>query len=263
MDSSTRFLSLATSYPELMAGVILLLGIIVALVARSLTERGLLVLNGLLTRFGPDGGMLLSERFIRVMKAVVFWTLAAFGALIALHTFGTGRVFAWLDVPLGLLPRILVGLLIIATGYILGLVARNLLSHMPGPAGASVAVPRLIQGAILVIALMTGLQHMGLDVSFIGQLLILLVGAGIGGLALAFALGARQYVANLVAQSIVARHSPGDRIRIKDIEGVVIEVHRTGVDLSTDDGVVTVPAALFAEHPVLRRTQSGGTEHEA
>jgi small-conductance mechanosensitive channel len=107
---------------------------------------------------------------------------------------------------------------------------------------------------------MTGLQHMGLDVSFIGQLLILVLGAGIGGLALAFALGARRHVANLVAHAMVARYRPGDRIRIGDIEGVVIEVHRVGVDLVTDEGVVTVPAALFADRPVLRRTPTTGQD---
>lgn len=254
MDSSARFTSVATAYPEVMAVIVLVLGLVIAFAARSLTERGMVTINRLLARFTMERDGLLSDRVIAILVSLVFWLLLGLALALALRTLGTGRLFTWLDLPLSYLPRILVGLFIIGAGHILGVLARQLLARLRGARDRSNLLPRLTQAAILVIALMTGLQHMGLDVSFIGQLLILLVGAGIGGLALAFALGARRYVANLIAHSTAARYNPGDYIRIGDMEGTIIEIHRTGVDLVTNEGVVTVPAALFAEQPVLRRT---------
>ena len=259
MNSSEVLSSIAVGYPELSALVILLLGLLLARVARTLAERGLLLLNRVLARFTGDRADLLSEQSLTRLAQAAFWTVILITVLLALQTLGMGRVFTWLDAPLAYLPRIVVGLAIVGAAHLLGVLTRLLLARLQGEAADGV-LPRLAQGAILIIGLMTGLQHMGLDVTFIGQLLILLVGAGIGGLALAFALGARRYVANLVAQNLVTRYHPGDEIRIGEIEGTIIEIHRTGVDLATPEGVLTVPAALFAEQPVLRRTRAGASE---
>jgi small-conductance mechanosensitive channel len=254
LDSPDVLNSIAVSYPELSALVILVAGLVLARVAGKLAERGLVLLNRLLARFAGDRADLIGEADLKALSRAAFWLVVLVAVLLALRTLGMGRVFTWLDAPLGYLPRILIGLAIIGAGYFLGILARAVLMRLPGAMGESPLLPRLAQVSIVVVGLMTGLKHMGLDVTFIGQLLILLLGLGIGGLALAFAIGARGYVANLVAHSLVERYSPGDEIRIGDIEGTVIEVHRTGVDLATADGIVTVPAALFAEQPVLRRT---------
>lgn len=258
LNSSEVLASMATAYPEVSAAAILVLGLILARVAEGLSQRGVVLLNRLLARFAGDRADLISESAGRALARVMFWLVTLVALLLALRTLGMGRVFIWLDVPLGYLPRIVIGLVIIGAAHLLGIFARLLLTRLRGETAEGALLPRTAQTVVLIIGLMTGLQHMGLDVSFIGQLLILLLAAGLGGLALAFAIGARRYVANLVAHAIVARYSPGDVIRIHDIEGVVIEIHRTGVDISTEEGVVTLPAAMFAEQPVLRRHASDG-----
>ena len=259
MNAAEDLYSIAVTYPELAALLTLLVGLLLAWLAGKLAERGLLLLNRVLARFSGDRADLISERGMKLLVRAVYWLVVLLALLLALQTLGMGRVFRWLDAPLAYMPRILVGLAIIGAAHLLGVFARLLLMRLQGVSD-SVLLPRVAQAAILVIGLLTGLQHMGLDVSFIGQLLILIVGGGIGGLVLAFALGARGYVANLVAHNMVARYKPGDRIRIGDIEGVVIDIHRTGVDLVTEEGVMTVPAALFAEQPALRLAPAEGSK---
>lgn len=257
VNSSEALASMATVYPEVTAGVVLILGLILARVAAVLTQRAVLLLNRLLARFAGDRADLISEGAGNVLARVLFWLISLVALLLALRTLGMGRVFVWLDLPLAYLPRIVIGLIIIGAAHLLGIMVRLLLTRLRTETADSPLLPRAAQAVVLIIGLMTGLQHMGLDVSFVGQLLILLVATGLGGLALAFAIGARRYVANLVAHAIVARYTPGDVIRIGDIEGVIIEIHRTGVDISTEEGVVTLPSALFAEQPVLRRHATG------
>lgn len=250
-------------YPEIAAVLLVLVGAGLARVARYLTLRALAVANRGMARFGSGRADLVSERVIRLLGTGAFWLVLAVAALLALRTLGTGRVFTWIDVPLAYLPRLFVGLLIIGVGHLLGQVARNLLLRLQGPeASTQLLAPRIVQAAIFLVGAMTGLQHMGLDVSFIAELLILVVGVCLAGLSLAFALGARQYVANLVAGSAVARFAPGDRIVIDGIEGTIIEIHRTGVDLATAEGVISVPASMFAEQPILRREEAGPAEEE-
>lgn len=245
------------AWPEIAAIVLIVGGVLLARVARYLAQRAFAVVNRSVARVGVGRGDLLSERVIRLLGDVAFWLVLAVAVLLALRTLGMGRVFTWIDVPLSYLPQLFVGFVIIGVGHLLGVVARNLVVRLQGSRGDTRLTPRIVQLGIFLIGAMTGLQHMGLDVSFIAELLILVVGVCLAGLSLAFALGARQYVANLVAGSAVARFAPGDRIVIDGIEGTIIELHRAGVDLATADGVVTVPAAMFTDHIVLRRDESG------
>ncbi|HSG90640.1 MAG TPA: hypothetical protein VLA56_15600 [Pseudomonadales bacterium] len=245
-------------YPEIAAILLIVAGLVLARIARFLTVRALTLLNRSSARLSGRGD-LLSDRVIRILGGLGFWTVIAIGVLLALRTLGTGRVFTWIDIPLAYLPRFFVGAVIIGAGYVIGVLVANLVARMQGAGPRTSVMPRVVQAAIVLMGAMTGLQHMGLNVSFVAELLILVVGVCLAGLSLAFALGARQYVANLVARSAVARFAPGDRIRIDHqdgIEGTIVEIHRTGVDLTTAEGVVTVPAWLFNECAVLRRDDS-------
>jgi hypothetical protein len=254
MDASEgTFLStVLTDYPELVAIVVAVVGLVVARLAGTLTERLLAAVNRLLARTAQGRDQLLPDRAVGWIAALAFWSVLAFALLLVLRILGTGRVFTWIDAPLAYLPRAFVGLTIIGVAHVLGVAARNLVVRLQGDAPDARIAPRLVQGAILVLGIVTGVQHMGLDVSFVADLLLVVIGVTFAGLALAFALGARSHVANLLARASTARFAPGDRIRIDDVEGTIIEAHRTGIDLSAREGVVTVPAARFDEAIVLR-----------
>jgi len=115
-------------------------------------------------------------------------------------------------------------------------------------------VPGLVHAGVVTVAVITGLQQLGIDISFITQLALVLLASLVGGLSIAFALGARRYVANLMAQPELARYGTGERLRIDADEGVVVEIHRTGLILATDEGLVSIPAARLAEGRVVRIT---------
>ena len=81
------------------------------------------------------------------------------------------------------------------------------------------------------------------------------------GFALAFGLGARTLVSNLIA----AHHlrdvlEPGQEIRIGDWEGTVLEVAATAVILDTESGRVSVPAKLYQEQAVVLLLGDSGRE---
>lgn len=245
---------LIAGHPEIVAVVLLIVSLVLARGGRFLTERGLALFSRSAARVAGGRGELLPDRTVGLIGTLVFWTILVIGFLLALRTLGTGRVFTWIDVPLAYVPRIFIGLVIVGAGWVLGVLARGVVARLQSGATEASLTPRVVQGGVVLLAVITGLQHVGLDVSFIAQLLILVVGVCLAGLSLAFALGARQYVANLLARGAATRYATGDRLRVDAVEGTVVEIHRGGVDLATTDGIVTVPAARFAEAPVLRRT---------
>jgi hypothetical protein len=105
--------------------------------------------------------------------------------------------------------------------------------------------------AIVPIALITGLQQLGIDISLITQLTLIVPGAMPGGLTLAFAPGARRYVANLMGQSELARNFLGWRLRLDGVEGESVEIYRSGPTLATEEGLVSFQAARLSRNPSM------------
>ena len=110
----------------------------------------------------------------------------------------------------------------------------------------------LAHGTIVGVAVIISMQTLGLDVSFVAQFVLVITAAALGGLTLAFVLGARAHVANLIGASELARYAVGDRIRLGDIEGAIVEIRRTGAEIATEEGIVSIPASQFLDSPVVR-----------
>lgn len=249
---------LLARYPEIVALLIVVAAVVVARIAQRLTVLLLGGLNRLLARIGGGDSRLLSPRVEKAAGVVLFWAVLLLGAALALRVLGSGQLSAWLDAALTFVPRLVLAGAIVLLGHVSGLLLRNLLLSAGEPDEVRVLLARLLYAALLVIAVVTALEQLGLGVSFLAQIAVVLLTLFGGGLVLAFALGARQLVANLTARSDFERYALGDRLRVGEHEGVVIEKHRTGLVLSTPEGQVAVPGAHFSRLPVLRLPPSMG-----
>jgi small-conductance mechanosensitive channel len=84
-------------------------------------------------------------------------------------------------------------------------------------------------------------------VTLIVTMLAIAAGALLGGFAIAFGLGARAYVGNLICASELRRDiEPGQIIRFGEIEGEVVDITATTLVLATADGRRRIPAGTFA-----------------
>jgi len=83
----------------------------------------------------------------------------------------------------------------------------------------------------------------------------------LGGLALAMSLGARSYVANLIGTRYLREsYRVGQRIRIGEHDGVILDFAPTGVVLETAAGRTLLPGQLFQNLPSLLVVEDG--DHE-
>ena len=74
-----------------------------------------------------------------------------------------------------------------------------------------------------------------------------------GGIALVFALGTRQHLANLIGAHYARKHyAPGDFVRIGAIEGRIVQIADGCVFIETDVGDVSVPGQHFSAEPFVK-----------
>jgi small-conductance mechanosensitive channel len=98
------------------------------------------------------------------------------------------------------------------------------------------------------MALVIALEQLGVNGRVLELTLAVTVGSTLAAAALAFGLGARASVANIIAARYVAQlYRVGQRVRIDGLEGTVAQLTPTSVVVQTDDGRAAVPASRFQE----------------
>jgi len=249
MSMSELSAGLMDHFPEIFAIVIVAVGWILARVARHAVASGLPRINRISTSWNAQRGAMVTPAFVQMLQALVFWGILLSSVIFGLMVIGSGELKGWLDGLLTFGVQLLIAFGILALGHILGVLTRDLIKDLPAAHDIG-SLPRLAYVAIMAIAAVTALRQLGLALTFLTQILLVVITVLLAGLALAFALGARSLVANLAAQGELQRYRPGDRIIIDGIEGTVLEIHRTGIVLSTEQGRTSIPASKFAEMAV-------------
>ena len=247
------------SYLPHLAGAmaLLVLGWFVSGLVRTgmvkLVRAVVLLANRVLAR-GGNFRLKLSPPVLNLLSKLLFWVVFLFFVNLAAHNLMLTAVSDWLDQVVNYLPTFVAGGVILVGGALLSILARD----VTYTAASSADLPQarlmgtLAQAGTLVTTLIIGLDQIGIDVTFLTTMLGVSSAALLFGFTLAFGLGARTLVANLIA----AHHlrdvlEPGQEIRIGEWEGTVLEVSATSVVLDTEDGRTSVPAKLYQEQAVV------------
>jgi hypothetical protein len=265
-----RALDQFVSYLPALVGatVVLIAGWLIARLVRSVGVRAANGLNSFLDRrFGPERArhLRVSNAGVKLLGDVTFWLIILLFVTAATRVLGLEAFSAWLDRLVAYLPTLLAGGFIILVGLLIGTLAYDLTFAAAASAGfaRSQLLGRSVQIAILITALVLGLSQVGIDVSLLTTLIAILAAAVTGSLALAFALGAGTLVRNLIGAHYLQQHyRPGQKARIGDVEGEILELTPISVILATDEGRVMVPARLVSDQPSALLSQDPAEEHQ-
>lgn len=249
---------LAEYAPKLLgAALLLLVGWLIARLLRGLAVKLMHVLELVLHRLwrGPAGKTsALPSASVEIVGTILFWVVIVFFAAAATHVLGLDAFSSWLKDLMAYLPTLVAGLLIILAGVLLSGFARDLtvaaLAALPD--SQRLQLGRLVQGAILVTAVVMGADQIGIEITFLVVLAAVTTSAVIGGVALAVSLGARSYVANLIGAHYL-RHAfePGQRVRIGATEGTILELTAVSLVLETEQGRASIPAKVYNEETIV------------
>jgi len=197
-----------------------------------------------------------------IASRIVFWVVLLFFVLAASEVLELEVVSSLLTAVTAYLPRLFAGLLILFIGLWLAEVTRAVLRRTSTTIGIEQGdvLGRLGQALVLLTVFSIAAGQIGIDNTLLVVLVAILFGVILGTIALALSLGAKTTIANLLAaQSIAQMYSPGDVIRIGDIEGKILRITRTSLILETHDGQTLIPAKRFNEQESVHISSTSRT----
>jgi len=247
----------------LLAALLLLGGWLLARLARAITVRllqpfGRLAASPSINRTMARIGIERSAPDI--LGSLVFWLVIVVFVTAATDTLGLPLLATWLAGVSQYLPRLVLAVLIVLGGLLVGALVRD--AATTGATAAGVASPALIgrgaQAVVVLIATVTAVDQVNIDSRFLTTAFALVVGGIVGGVALAFGLGARTAVANVIAAHYVRQtYQIGHTVRVGSVEGRIVELTSTAVVVESHEGRVLLPAKTFDEAPSTLLTGRG------
>jgi hypothetical protein len=242
------------SLPSVLGAIgLLLLGWLVGRLLRAWITRlvGLLerrvrahVLDAATARLGVE------RKASEIIGSLVFWSVFIVFLGAATDALGLPVLSTWLAGLALFLPRLLLAMLIVLAGILAGALARDAIWAAMQASGVAFdrALGRMAQTAIIIAAIITAVDQIGVDSTFLTGAMMIGLGAILGGCALAFGLGARTAASNIIAVHYVRQaYRTGQEVRVDAFHGTIREITATAVLLDTIDGRVLVPGREFAE----------------
>jgi small-conductance mechanosensitive channel len=244
------------------AAALLVAGVGLALLFRLLAVRLIRALERIVP--GRERGGLprltIERRISDIIGLIVFWTVLLFFIAAAADTVGLPLLGASVSGLGFYVPRLLGAVLVVVIGLVVGNLARDAVTATAAAAGApfAAAVGQIVRAAILVAASLIAVGQLGIDITLLTAVLSVTVAAVLGAFALAFGLGARTAVSNIIgAHYLRQTFQTGHMVRFGAIEGTVAAITSTAVVIRVPDGQVVVPAKQFSESVSMLVTGGG------
>lgn len=241
--------------PRLMAGILLILvGWLVARMLRAIASHMIKGWDWLIPRLSM--GRVVDHAKVRETSAslvgiAVYWLTILFFVAAAAQALALEAFSNWLNSAIRYLPQLISGAVVIIVGIALGNLARNAVIRSARSVGERqrVLLGRAAQALAVVTMFVIGLDIIGVDTSVIVTVVGVALGMFFGAGALAFGLGARTMVSNLIGARYAQRDCRvGDVIRINGLQGRVLQLTRANVVLETEEGRAALPGKLFSEY---------------
>ena len=260
----TDRIALATglTHSTVVAVLILLAGLVVATILGRLARR--LVARSASWIGSLQPGAMSVPHLERVQQGVgraVYWLVVVCSVMAATETLGLPVVTAWLSSVATFLPRVAVAILIVALGTVAARVARHIVSSAAGSANVTSAerLGGVTEMVLLLGTVLVAIEQLGIDISFLKATLLILLGGLLLGAALAFGLGGRDLVANILSAHYVHRlYQVGQVVRVDGVEGRIVRITETSVILECAEGDVSIPARTFSDARSTLIVRRGG-----
>ena len=184
----------------------------------------------------------------KIIGEISFWLIILFFVSLATDILGLTAFVLWISQVVSFIPLLIAGLVIVVAGIILSSLVRDLVVSAAVSAGAIQAelLGRVTQVIILITAIVIGVDQVGIDITFLSIITAILLSTTLGAVAIAFGIGAKKHVENIISShNVRRRYRSGDTVRIHDIEGKILMIGSTGIVIDTADGQVSVPAVMF------------------
>jgi len=250
-EFATQFITFA---PHLIAAVALLVvGWFVAHGLRIVTKKLIGSFDALFNRVAKTDGVRqkkIKHSYAIIISRVVFWTVIIFFLSATSNILGWKMFSNWMSSVITYLPNLITGLVIILGGFLLGNVAKSgvISAAHSTEIEQSEILARIVQIIILFTTFVIGIEQIGINLYFLTNTLIVVLGVLTAGAAIAFGLGAKTLIANIIGAQYIQKHCRiSEKLQIGDVTGNITEVTQTSIVIETETGRAVIPAKCFQE----------------
>lgn len=194
-----------------------------------------------------------------VMAGFVFWVVFVFFIAAAMETLGLPVVTASLSRIAYYLPNVLAALVILFVGVITGKLLGSAVTRATSSTGMALGpmIGATVRGTVILVAAVVAIEQVGIKADLLVIIVAVVVGSVLAGAGLAFGLGARTAVSNIIASHYVAQaYRVGQTVRVAGVEGRIVETTPTAIFVAAPEGRVMIPAKSFSEHTSVLVTDS-------
>ncbi|MGB5267501.1 MAG: hypothetical protein WBN30_12980 [Polyangiales bacterium] len=265
LSSLTQWkLSLIAALPNLVtAFIVLIMGWVLAWALRRVVRR---VFRRLAAQIPSGTGRAAWSEAVddndvgNVAAGGVYWLVLLVTSMVAIDALDIAVFSRWVGAFASYLPRLALAAAILFVGVVGGRLARNAIvkTAIRLPVSQARGLARFAQLAIVIATGLVAAERLGLDVSLLSAVFMILVAATLAAAALAFGLGARDIVADILAMHYVNKsHRMGQRVRLGQDEGRIVRTSRTAVSLETVDGEMSIPGRDFVNARCVLLSEEG------
>ncbi len=189
----------------------------------------------------------------QIVKKIVYWTVILLFAVFASETLGWVVVTQELGNLLTYLPKLFSAVVIFIIGlYIAGFIRQAISTGINSlRLQASGVVSTAAYYLIMILVTITALNQAGIDTGAITTNFIVIIGSLFLAFALAFGLGAKDILGNMVASLYAKKtfHS-GQVIKINGVEGTIEKIDSVNLILNIGERRVPMPVKKLVEETV-------------
>lgn len=163
-------------------------------------------------------------------------------------------------------PRVLAAAIVLIGGNVAGSVAQTAAARALAGSGAARMGPSAVKWGIMAFALILAAAQLGVDTTIINIAAAAVLFGAAAAMALLVGLGGRQVAGEIAAgRAWRASLAVGDRVQAADvggvaIDGVVIDIHPTSVELDVSGRSMFVPNTQLLDVVIERTRPRGSTE---
>ncbi len=248
-DFYAKFLDLIPNL--ILATIMFIIGLVIAWITQKLVKKFILYLDRNINKRLESKSFGVDLKSIAILLSKTFyWVIIILTIAIVTNVMGLPVLTTWFDGLITYLPNILAGVLIVFIGMIAGKLVGDLIATGSSRSGITNAVQlgNFVRYLLVIISILIAVDQIGIDILFIIVILSIFLGALLFGAALAFGLGARNSVSNILSSYYLQKtYKEGDNIQMGEIEGIIIKINPTSVIIETKSGQIMIPAKDFDE----------------
>jgi hypothetical protein len=189
-----------------------------------------------------------------VILSVLKWLLVLIFILIGADIFGLNMVSEGIGNFIAYLPRLLTSLLIFVGGIYVGTLSKKAIHSMFKSLELSGGnlVANIGFYLIVVFISIAALDQAGIDTSILKSNLTLIIGSILLSFTIAFGLGSGDVIKRLLFGYYSRKNFEiGERIKVKEIEGVIVSIDNICIVVLTAEGKVVFPVKEIVDEIVI------------